>query len=633
MKIQTVANKKKQSECGAALVLALFALLLLSAIGFFMYMASGTEHNIDSNYGSSLGAYYAARSGLEEVRDRVKYPSTPNPAAGGLSDLLPTDVAGNPNGVLYILHPANGEVVDPTDLTSKYFDDQLCHDYNSGAVPGVKCATVPTAAGWMATQPGMSPNSGSLTYKWVRVNMKTNRTMQPNYCVDSKPGAVCPAATADSRVCWDGKTEQLSPGGATPACDANGMESVFMLTSLAVSGNTRRLLRSEVVAPSIRPPGAITIEGAGSSSTFSGGIPAVNVDGREHDINGNIVVPDPTKPAKCSNIAAVATDTAQSTAQLEAALNMLRMNIVNTANSSCNADGSTQSSSATSCTPALWWVRGTDSLPRFVTSTSGTGSSGGSDGGSSGGPDGGSGSLSVSGSSTCTSSTANCFTGLNLGAPQLYAQSASFALHVPSVVIPSGLPPSPFVGGAGNQPDTTIYQSGSAHIVQDTVAAVSAFVAANQGQPNYFSVSASTLPNPATFGSLTPGPPSPAIVIFTDASVKLQTNLTGVGILVIPNNFEIAPGFSFQWTGIVLVQANPALSSSNAQFTIDPGATGSVTGAVLLQAGSTVTLQAQGSTSSGNLLPSFHISYSCDAVDMPFSTLPMKTISSIDFSY
>jgi len=625
-----VANKRNRSERGAALVLALFALLLLSAIGFFMYLASGTEHNIDSNYGSGLGAYYAARSGLEEVRDRVKYPNAPNPAAGGLSDLLPTDVAGNANGVLYILHPANGEVVDPTDITSRYFDDQLCHDYNSGTVPGVKCATVPTTAGWMATQPGMSPNSGSLTYKWVRVNLKTNRTMQPNYCVDSKPGAVCPAATADARVCWDGQTEQLSPGGAAPACDANGMLSVYMLTSLAMSGNTRRLLRSEVVAPSIRPPGAITLEGANSSAVLSsgiplGGIPSISVDGRVHDINGNVVPPpaDPTK-AKCSNIASVATDTAQSTAELEAALNTLRLNIVTMASNSCNADGS--SKSGFDCSPGLWWVRGTGTSPRFVTNTSGSGSSG-SDGGSSG-SDGSNGSRSLSGS-TCTSSTPNCFTGLDLGAPQLYALPASSS----STTTTTSIPPEPLTGGAGNQPDSTIYQSASARMVQDAVTAVNALVAASKGQPNYFSVSSLTLANPATFGSLPANaPPNPAIVVFTDASVKLQSNLSGFGVLVIPANFEIAPGVNFQWTGIVLIQADPT-QSTTAQLTVDQGATGSVTGAVLLQAGSTVSLQATGSTSTANPLPSFRISYSCDAVDMPFNALPMKTISSSDFSY
>ena len=115
-----------------ALLLALFALLLLSAIGLFMVLASNTETRIDANYSSSLRSYYAARSGVEEVRDRMKTLSTSNTIPGGLADLLPQDIAGNAGGVLYVLNPANGETVDPTDSTSPYFDDQLCHDYNSG---------------------------------------------------------------------------------------------------------------------------------------------------------------------------------------------------------------------------------------------------------------------------------------------------------------------------------------------------------------------------------------------------------------------------------------------------------------------------------------------------------------------
>src|SRR5256885_7121882 len=62
------ANGRK--ERGMALLLALFALLLLSAIGLSMVMASDTETRIDANYGSNLRSYYAARSGLEEIRDR-----------------------------------------------------------------------------------------------------------------------------------------------------------------------------------------------------------------------------------------------------------------------------------------------------------------------------------------------------------------------------------------------------------------------------------------------------------------------------------------------------------------------------------------------------------------------------------
>src|SRR5947207_3977045 len=147
--VKTMPKAHRQKERGMALLLALFALLLLSAIGLCMVLASDTETRIDANYSSSLRSYYAARSGLEEVRDRIKYPSTSPSFSGGLADLLPQDVAGNAGGVLYVLNPAGGETVDPTDPNSPYFDDQLCHDYNSGvAAKDSKCTVLPGTSNW-----------------------------------------------------------------------------------------------------------------------------------------------------------------------------------------------------------------------------------------------------------------------------------------------------------------------------------------------------------------------------------------------------------------------------------------------------------------------------------------------------
>ncbi len=210
-----MSRMMKRDERGMALMMALFALLLLSGIGLCMVLASTTETRIDANYGGSLRSYYAAHSGLEEVRDRISYPSTT--LATGLADSLPTDIAGNASGVLYVLNPDGGEIVDPTDPTSPYFDDQLCHDYNSGVtLRDSRCTAVPTTTKWMTSQnaaPSASPSTAiPLGYKWVRVNMKTNRIAAP-YFVDQTGDP----ATLDTRVCWDGKTEQLSPGGANSA--------------------------------------------------------------------------------------------------------------------------------------------------------------------------------------------------------------------------------------------------------------------------------------------------------------------------------------------------------------------------------------------------------------------------------
>src|ERR1700739_5148612 len=195
-----MSRMMKQDERGMALLVSLFALLLLSGIGLCMVLASTTETHIDANYGGSLRSSSAPHSGVEEVRDRISDPST-SAAPTGLANLLPTDIAGNANGVLYVVNPVGGETVDPTDPTSAYFDVQLCHDYNSGVtIRDSKCTALPATPKWMLPSqkapPLTSPDAVPPGYKWVRINMKTNRIAAP-YFVDQ----VGDPATLDTRVC------------------------------------------------------------------------------------------------------------------------------------------------------------------------------------------------------------------------------------------------------------------------------------------------------------------------------------------------------------------------------------------------------------------------------------------------
>lgn len=609
-----VLAKANKQERGAALVMALFALLLLSAIGGFMLLSARTETRIDSNYSNNLRAYYGANSGLIEVRDRLKYSSATTP--GGLADRLPTDIAGNANGVLYVLNPSAGEVVDPTDPANKYFDSQLCHDYNSGADAGTRCSSVPTTSGWNLTaQASIPPASGPLPYKWVRINMKTNRQVLPNYCVDQP----CATAALDTRICWDGQAEQISPAGALPACDANGMQTVYTLTALGSTGtlsdnSARKIVRTEVVAPSIRPPGAITMDAAGANPVLSDGssIPGTLVDGRPHDVFG-VIAP----LSSCSPVAALATDTSTSTSQLSTALNAVRLGIVQKANTSCNADGSNINSNV--CTPALWWVRGTDSSPRFGTTTTitTTTTTPNLDG------DGDKVTTTTTTSTVpCDSSNPSCYTTLNLASPELDAlpTGAVYAPHIPTVSLPDpSTRAAPFIGGPGNQGSGSMYQAGQSTTLPNEVTALSNFVKASLGQPNYTAVSAAGLA--PSYGSQG----NPAIVVITDTSLKLQnTSLSGYGVLVVPNDLEINSGGNLQWTGIVLVQGG------SAQFKVTSGGSGTINGALLLQpaSGSSVSL-----VSTNAVQNSFKIFYSCDAIDMAFGSLPFKLLSSTEMSF
>src|SRR5579859_1944738 len=617
------AKPVRTSERGMALLLTLFALLLLSGIGLFLVVSSNTETRIDANYGSGLRAYYAARSGVEEVRDRMSYVTSLPDKPAGLADKLPLDIAGNAGGVLYVVNPAPGETVDPTDPTSPYFDDDLCHQYNSGTSKGVKCSTQPTIANWQLPAQ-LSLAGGQLTYKWIRINMKTNRSVLPSFCVDQQQD--CTTAPLDTRVCWDGKTEQLSPGGVNVACDANGMQTVYMLTALAVSGGasgpgaSRKLLQVESVASSIRPAGVVTAASMTASTSGNAVMPSLVIDGRAHKLDGTLVdrTQWTTPPSNiCSDISALGTDTGA--AQLESVLDQMRKNIVNLANNSCRADGSPINGNA--CTPGLWWVRGTDSSTRFVTTVSSSGSSGSSDGGSSGstsGSDGGD--HGGSSSTTCNATTPNCYNYLNLASPQLFGTSATTGLHVPTVTPTAG--PAPFTGGSGNQSDSTIYQPKLTQTVADQISAVRNLMAASSSQQNTFTASSSTLSG--TYGSSS----NPVVLNFTDSTLSLpngtQTSLTGYGVLVIPNALEINSGATFKWTGIVLI------NSPSGHMTVYPGARGFINGALLLTPGAVFNTPANGPVSGP---PPFAIGYSCEAIDMVFSMQPFKVISASETSF
>jgi hypothetical protein len=609
---RVIHKTRGQKERGMALLLALFALLLLSAIGLCMVLSSDTETRIDANYGSSLRSYYAARSGLEEVRDRISYPSS---SPGGLADLLPQDIAGNTGGVLYVLNPAGGETVDPTDQASPYFDDQLCHDYNSGTLAkDSKCTVVPTAPNWQLTGQPAAASAVPLGYKWVRINMKTNRIADP-YFVD-QTGTSSPP---DTRVCWDGQTEQLSPGGTNPACDANGMQTVYMLTALAATpqaggiNGSRKLLRFEVVAPSIRPPGALTM---GASSTIpvlgSTGIPMIALDGRPHKLDGSLAT-----SGGCSAIAPLATDSAPGSAQLEQALDLVRKSIVDRANSSCKADGTGMNGN--SCTPGLWWVRGTNLTARFTTSGSGTSGSNasGSDGSGSSSHDGGHDHhhdpTGIPDSGACDPADPACYTNLDLSAAELFATSAIAGTDIPVVIVPSDSP-APFRGALGNQSDASIYQPGSSDIVNNGIKAVVNLVSMSVDQPNYYAVSSSALA--ASYGTST----DPAIVVITDPTLTLQNNavLSGYGVLVIPSALEINNA-TLNWTGIVVVK------SSTGHVTINAGAQGAINGVLLVQPGAALNLQ--------NSSTFFRLTYSCEAIDLPFATLPFRIISAAEPSF
>src|SRR5881409_42830 len=119
---------------GIAMLVVMFALLLLSVIGLGMMYSTNMESAINANYRDKQVALYAALGGLQEARDRIQ-PATHNIAA---PDIPPSLTEPK---VIYIL--ANSTVV-PWQLGSRYFDTELCQENVLGlsGTPGVPCTTM-----------------------------------------------------------------------------------------------------------------------------------------------------------------------------------------------------------------------------------------------------------------------------------------------------------------------------------------------------------------------------------------------------------------------------------------------------------------------------------------------------------
>src|SRR5580765_9103821 len=131
--MKTSYRKTSNEESGVALVAVMLALLLVTAMAAGIIILTNTETNTSTNFKDEQRAFFAAKSGLEEARDRLR--------TGNSNTLTrPTTLVGNGStGVLYITNALNGETVAPWTSTNKYADDEICNETFSGA--SITCTT------------------------------------------------------------------------------------------------------------------------------------------------------------------------------------------------------------------------------------------------------------------------------------------------------------------------------------------------------------------------------------------------------------------------------------------------------------------------------------------------------------
>ena len=259
---QPKANNSRR-ERGAALLIAIFSLLLISAVAIALIMMAGTESSISGNYKSALQAFYNARAGVEEGRGRL-WSGSKNPlSSSSFPSFLPV------GQVWYITNPASGETVDPKGSnTSNYPDTQYATEWGSALSSATVKPYVTSATSLSGT--------ANAPYKWVRITATTEKSLGID--VDGTGG------TLDSThpLCFDGSQVLISTT-TTDCGTASNVFQVFTVASLAVTPgkNGGQRLEEYTVAPqlyNLNFPGALTM--AGPIGTFNG------ANSNPYNING-----------------------------------------------------------------------------------------------------------------------------------------------------------------------------------------------------------------------------------------------------------------------------------------------------------------------------------------------------------
>ena len=234
-------QSKQKSERGAALFIAIFALLLVSVVAMSLMGMAGTETALNSNYKSSVQAFYDAKAGAEEGRGRL-WTGSPNALGGFVAAPGTTMGVGQ---VRYILNPAAGETVNPTDMSAgnPYADRQYATEW------GVNPPTSAPTIGSIWPQGGVA---GPL-YKWVRITPRTELSAGIDVNGDSTLDNANP-------LYYDGTQQMLS--NQIPANDS--AYQVFEVTALSVTPSGGQRMVQYTVSPTILGlsfPSALTFNG------------------------------------------------------------------------------------------------------------------------------------------------------------------------------------------------------------------------------------------------------------------------------------------------------------------------------------------------------------------------------------
>ncbi len=280
-------DKCPRGERGIAMMMCLFALLLLTTIAMGLMFMANTETTVNANYRVATQAFYGSKAGLEEARERLRFGNSYS-----ITPPMGIPSASNPNGILYILNTqsVSNDSVAPWigSTANRYMDDEMCNEpfftssdnsLFSGFTPtiGVPCDInhVPPSGSYSSFtsfDPGYD-SPAAMGYKWVRITAKQDCTT--TYGVSGNVGPACfisTNSTRDRQVCADpndlvngAPREILMPAGGV-ACESVNppLRSVYVITSMASSvRGPHRMTQYEVASVTVPPfPAGIMLDGS-----------------------------------------------------------------------------------------------------------------------------------------------------------------------------------------------------------------------------------------------------------------------------------------------------------------------------------------------------------------------------------
>jgi hypothetical protein len=210
----------RSSERGVGLLIAMSVMVVVLAIGAMLMFLASSESSSVGRQRVSTSLTYAAQAGLEEARSRLL---TYNPQSFTNSGApLPALL----NQVVYIVNPAAGETVNPTDLssTNAYADNEYQSEFGVPVTAATVAPFVPSIQSNLTAAP-------PIAFKWVRVTLKTEQSGHVDINRDSGYDSTTP-------IYYDGKRQNLTHSGGP----------VYTLTAFAaVPFGRPRILQLEVM--------------------------------------------------------------------------------------------------------------------------------------------------------------------------------------------------------------------------------------------------------------------------------------------------------------------------------------------------------------------------------------------------